>query len=632
MSQYGARNYTQQFFVGKISVLSILVWWLGSIFSCSTTILNLRSPYEHEIQPIIDLKFKTTVFILIFTIIVTFASVSPVFAQDDSDLLSKIRLAEEELASMIVYEQVEIPIHTIKVDEQKMELYVGIDINYAEIPIYEYEEMIQQIIGEDIPLSVGFAFFSLSTGYDPEYPLDNMATHILGPTGSDPFFTVSNDEIYAVWTDTEGVWFGRTSDEGFEFSDKTKISDASYVFEPKVAISDNNIYISWINNDYENYQNRDVFFAKSNNSGTTFENPVNLSNNDIDSAAVNFVDNRIVSSPDGRDIYVMWVIGNYDWTQVYLAKSHDSGKSFGPARNISNLSDDHYPNNPQISLSEKNLYISWEQASDGNIPPTNLKFMQSNNKGDIFGKTQTFENVGSTPNDYLFSERREVYLMWFDQEGISITKSTDHGKTFSEPIVLGHGAYPSMSFFKGYVFVSWIGHDNYSQVFFAKSKDGSKAFSDITQLSNHTSQISPYALHPFPKTMSDETNVVVHWMYNTNPPQSWVAISSDAGNNFRIVDLNKITQNNKILQSTLDEDSLYVSYHNKTSNNIQINKIQNLNSTSIVDFSSDYVIVEDVLYDFSAEQKVQNWIIVIIVIGVIIFTALVVFVIWKKKI
>ena len=578
------------------------------------------------------MKFKIIVVTLIFAIIAAFAPISPVLAQDDSELLLKVKIAEEKLASMIVFEEVKIPIHTIKVDEQKPELYVGIDINHAELPIYEYEEMIKQIIGEDIPLSVGFAFFTISTGVDHEYPLENMATHILGPTGSDPFFTISNEEIYAVWTDTEGVWFGRTSEEGFEFSDKTKISAASYVSEPKIVVSGSNVYISWINNDYDNYQNRDVFFAKSSNGGTTFENPVNLSNNDIDSAAVNFVDNRIVSSSDGRDIYVMWVVGNYDWTQVYLAKSHDSGNSFGPARNISNITDHSHPNNPQISLSERNLYISWEQASDGNIPPINLKFMQSDNKGDVFGDAQTFENIGSTPNDYLFSEGREVYLMWFDQEqGVSITKSTDYGKTFSEPTILGQGAYPSMSFFKGNVFVSWIGHDDYSQVFFAKSKDGSKTFSDIIQLSNHTAQTSPYASNPFPKTMSDKTNVVIHWMYNADPPESWVAISGDSGDNFRIADLNKITQNNKILQSTLEEEFLYVSYHNQTSNNMQINKIQNLNSTTIVDFGSEYVIVEDLFYDYSEEGKLQDWSIVIIVIVAIISTVVIVFVIWKKK-
>ena len=55
-------------------------------------------------------------------------------------------------------------------------------------------------------------------------------------------------------------------------------NNAGFSIEPQIAASGNNVYVTWEDTTPAG-SNLDIFFAASNNNGTSFGTPINLSNN-----------------------------------------------------------------------------------------------------------------------------------------------------------------------------------------------------------------------------------------------------------------------------------------------------------------------------------------------------------------
>ena len=69
------------------------------------------------------------------------------------------------------------------------------------------------------------------------------------------------------------------------------------------------------------WQHNDIFFAASNNNGTSFGTPINLSNN------TGFFRNPQIAT-SGNNVYVTWIDntpGNFD---IFFAVSNNNGASF----------------------------------------------------------------------------------------------------------------------------------------------------------------------------------------------------------------------------------------------------------------------------------------------------------------
>ena len=97
---------------------------------------------------------------------------------------------------------------------------------------------------------------------------------------------------------------------------------------PQIATSGNNVYVTW--HDDTPAGNSDIFFAVSNNNGTSFGNPINLSNN---AGVSSFPQIAAI----GNNVYVTWhdntPAGNFD---ILFASSNNNGTSFGTPINLSN--------------------------------------------------------------------------------------------------------------------------------------------------------------------------------------------------------------------------------------------------------------------------------------------------------
>ena len=89
----------------------------------------------------------------------------------------------------------------------------------------------------------------------------------------EPQITVAGNNTYIIWTgfgrgveDQDDVFFKKSSDSGATFSDTINISDdGGSSFNPRMAFSGNNVYVIW-QDDTGNTGNTSIFFQKSSDS------------------------------------------------------------------------------------------------------------------------------------------------------------------------------------------------------------------------------------------------------------------------------------------------------------------------------------------------------------------------------
>ena len=150
-------------------------------------------------------------------------------------------------------------------------------------------------------------------------------------------------------------------------------------FNPQIAASDSNVYVTW--SDSTPAGNNDILFAASNNNGTSFGTPINLSNNTGGSF------NPQIAAI-GSNVYVTWsdstpAGSNLD---ILFAVSNNNGTSFGTPINLSNNTGDSFF--PQIATSGNNVYVTWIDTTPGNF---DIFFATSTNNGTSLWYTNKVE-------------------------------------------------------------------------------------------------------------------------------------------------------------------------------------------------------------------------------------------------
>jgi len=174
-----------------------------------------------------------------------------------------------------------------------------------------------------------------------------------------PAIAVDGSDIHVVWNDdTLGnyeIYFKKSDDGGATWSkNKNLTNNASYSYDPAIAVDGSNIYVVW-----EDWTpgNPEIYFKKSDDGGATWSKNKNLANNLGDSW-------DCAIAADGSNIYVVWsdyTLGNYE---IYFKKSNDGGATWTTSKNLSNnagLSDE-----PSIAVDGSNIYVVWTDDTPGN--------------------------------------------------------------------------------------------------------------------------------------------------------------------------------------------------------------------------------------------------------------------------
>jgi hypothetical protein len=184
-----------------------------------------------------------------------------------------------------------------------------------------------------------------------------------------PQIAVSSANVYATWVSTQNlgtmnetnnIVFSRSTDAGNTFPNIINLSkNAKLSFDPQISISNNNVYVEWLNGTFLGKSFpllRDILFKSSNDFGATFDdNTINLNNYTGGWAK----DPKIKAF--NNKVYATWIekLPRKKNGEIYFRQSINNGKTFGDIINFSDNTKD--SNSHQITLTQGNgnVYVIW---------------------------------------------------------------------------------------------------------------------------------------------------------------------------------------------------------------------------------------------------------------------------------
>jgi hypothetical protein len=382
------------------------------------------------------------------------------------------------------------------------------------------------------------------------------------------------------------------------FSNVTNITnnqkDSVYA---QIAANDNNVYVVWQESVTEkpDEKNYDIFFIKSEDNGTTFSKPVNLSNN------TGFSEHpQIAMTKNG--IFVIWG-DNTDSnnTEIMFTKSEDNGTTFSKPVNLSNSLQN--SNNQEISAFNENVYVVWQDIDQNNNQNSSVFFKKSIDSGNTFNDI-AIELANNTNNAYpkVNSYREHVYVVWNSEDnnnsgsennnnnennGLFFIKSSDKGNSFGNSIRITDYNFgeSQIAVNASDVFVVWGGlhAKNIKDIYFVQSDDNGTTFTDpyiisenvtaITQSKNNANFTEKIITHPTNVEIAHNNPLYIVWQDKISEENQDIFISSNIKNDFQsanIVNLSNNTGISECPQIAVSKNYVHVIWEDITPGNHEI--------------------------------------------------------------
>ena len=200
----------------------------------------------------------------------------------------------------------------------------------------------------------------------------------------DPKMAVSGNNVYVLWEHTPGnnggIFFTRSTDNGGTFSSIKNLGNNTGLNGfPQIAVSGNNVFVAWRD------ATHGIFFTRSTDNGGTFGNPVILYKVKNEGIGSKVFGPRITTYPRSDNVYVVWHSGDIKQharvkaliSDAQYIRSTDNGATFGNVVNLSNYSGSSV--NPQIAVSQNNVYAVWTNNVTGNEDIFFKKDVSNNN-------------------------------------------------------------------------------------------------------------------------------------------------------------------------------------------------------------------------------------------------------------
>jgi hypothetical protein len=351
-----------------------------------------------------------------------------------------------------------------------------------------------------------------------------------------PMLEASAGTVYAVWDDTSNgnqeIYFKRSTDSGNHFDKTINLSsDDGASSQPEIAKFGNYVYIVWAD---RTTGSSDIYFKRSTDSGNHFDKTINLSS-----------DQRVSAQPKifaaMHNVFVVWRSCDdneeAESCQILFRASMTGGSSFANVMTISNNTK--ISNHPQVSAVSTNVYVVWEDDSEGK---DDIFFRASTDGGNHFDSIKNLSNnIGESylaATNSIAAVSTNVYVVWEDdsegKDDIFFRASTDGGNHFDSIKNLsnnnGSSQNPILAGIANDVYVIWSDNTPSNlDVFFKRSTDGGNHFDSIKNLSNNTGESFEQKI-----SISGEA-VYILWkdlIPGTNKDDIFFRASTDGGNHF----------------------------------------------------------------------------------------------------
>ncbi|MDQ3909657.1 MAG: glycoside hydrolase [Thermoproteota archaeon] len=348
----------------------------------------------------------------------------------------------------------------------------------------------------------------------------------------------------------------------------------------QVAAWNNNVYMLWEDSMPPGYRNYDIFIKSSTDNGTTFGAPINLSNNS------GFSEHPQIAAY-GNNVYAIWADDTSGNREVLFTRSEDNSTSFEKIKNVSNTtSSDSF--NQEIAVFGDNVYVVWlDQGADGN---TSILLKASSDGGATFGRTVHISNNANQetfPKVAAYGDN--VYIAWNmaghniderDNKGLFFVRSLDRGNTFQNIIQLNRennnfGELQVAAFDETVYVVSGGLHSvNVDGVFFTKSIDGGRSFSEPVTIDENPTFVNPLNVEV---SAYDEqvSYVAAEVSILGNEEIVLMEMSGDNNNNnnnnsTRVINLSNNPKTSECPSIAMAGDNIYVVWEDMTPGNHEI--------------------------------------------------------------
>ena len=228
----------------------------------------------------------------------------------------------------------------------------------------------------DAPLNI-----SSSVGEDGKGRINRDVWH----NGSLDLAIAADGTLYSAWTEYDGaLWFSRSTDRGATFSKPVQIGgdNAKPARAPALAAGrGGSVHVAWTVGEDES---ADIRMAASADGGRTFGEPRVVAQTPGYSDAP-----KIAVDANGtlHMVHAESARGPFDRYHVRYTRSHDGGRTFEAAREISKPAPVHSTSAtfPALSLDESgNVYVLWELHTDPREMPRGLALAVSRDRGNTF--------------------------------------------------------------------------------------------------------------------------------------------------------------------------------------------------------------------------------------------------------
>ncbi|MGH7993325.1 MAG: sialidase family protein, partial [Limisphaerales bacterium] len=300
-----------------------------------------------------------------------------------------------------------------------------------------------------------FAFAAAAANAQSSFsPAAKISSDTLA-TGEPQTAVSQNGNIYVVWSDqasactgsgcNKDIFFSRSADHGTTFSAAQNLSSNGSSGNPVIALdSQAHINVIWSGGGQ-------LFFSRSADAGGTFSSPLNIAGVTNASLAFSAAGYHPLVIDAAGNINVVWSDANT--SQIFFARSTNGGVSFSTPLNISNYASG--ASSPTMALDASGgIDVIWQGSVDGHNP-YDLFFTRSTDAGTSFSVAKDVSNTASGA--------------FFDQIAADPAGNID---------IAWNSNCPSASFCS---FVS-------SDVFFSQSKDAGATFSAPVQITNTQGQ------------------------------------------------------------------------------------------------------------------------------------------------
>jgi len=269
-----------------------------------------------------------------------------------------------------------------------------------------------------------------------------------------PDIAVAGADVYLVWYDnTPGnpeIFFRKSVDNGSTWQTAKRLTNtAGNSYGPAIAIYDASIYVTWYD---EIPGNGEIYFRKSTDSGANWQSPEQLTNN-----------SGLSSWPDiaakGVNIYVVWHDDTFENNEIYFMKSANSGSTWQTAKRLTYNTGNSIM--PTLAVGGASIYVAWYDSTPGN---NEIYSRKSADSGSTWQTAKRLtNNTGNSGNPALTVSGANIFVIWHDgtpgNSEIFFRKSVDSGASWQSPQRLtnntGTSWWPAIAVNSANIYVTW---------------------------------------------------------------------------------------------------------------------------------------------------------------------------------